>query len=45
MSLVKQIKIQDDTYEELTDLGTKRETYDQIIKKCIAAYKKFVLKK
>lgn len=45
MKVAKQIKVQDDTYEELTELGSKNETYDDIIKKCIAAYKKFVLKK
>lgn len=39
-TMTKQIKIQDDTYEQLTDLGTKRETYDDIIKKCIASYKR-----
>lgn len=44
-NLVKQIKVQDDTYTELTALGSKNETYDAIIKKCIIAYKKFVLKK
>jgi predicted CopG family antitoxin len=38
--LAKQIKIKDDTYEELTELGRKNETYDAIIKKCMQAYKK-----
>ena len=36
----KQIKIKDDTYKELTNLGKKNETYDDIIKKCMTAYKK-----
>jgi predicted CopG family antitoxin len=43
--VAKQIKVQDDTYDELTNLGGKKETYDDIIKKCIAAYKKSVSKK
>jgi 5-methylcytosine-specific restriction endonuclease McrA len=35
----RQIKIQDDTYNELTELGEKNETFDDIIKKCVKAYK------
>lgn len=39
--LVKQIKIKDETYEELIALSTnKNDTFDSIIKKCIEAYKK-----
>ncbi|MFL6318070.1 MAG: hypothetical protein ACJ72U_12805 [Nitrososphaeraceae archaeon] len=38
--LVKQIKVADDTYYELVDLGKKGETFDSVVKKCIAAYKK-----
>jgi predicted CopG family antitoxin len=36
----KQIKVKDETYDELTSLGKKNETYDDIIQKCIEAYKK-----
>ena len=36
--LVKQIKIKDDTYDQLTSLSTnKNDTFDSIIKKCIEA--------
>ena len=45
MSLTtKQIKVQDDTYEELTSLGKKNETYDDIIKRCIQSYKRELAK-
>jgi predicted CopG family antitoxin len=44
LPLTKQIKIQDDTYEELTDLRKKNETYDQIIRKCIESYKRELTK-
>ncbi len=41
MSVPRQIKVKDETYEELTSLGEKKnETYDDIIQKCIQAYKK-----
>jgi predicted CopG family antitoxin len=40
MSVPRQIKVKDETYEELTSLGKKNETYDDIIQKCIQAYKK-----
>jgi predicted CopG family antitoxin len=40
MSVPKQIKVQDNTYRELKDLGKKGDTYDDIIQKCIQAYKK-----
>lgn len=40
MTVARQIKVQDNTYEELTSLGKKNETYDEIIQKCIQAYKK-----
>ncbi|MGA7898842.1 MAG: hypothetical protein WCA39_08280 [Nitrososphaeraceae archaeon] len=36
----RQIKVKDETYDELTSLGKKNETYDDIIQKCIEAYKK-----
>ena len=36
----RQIKVKDETYDELTSLGKKNETYDDIIQKCIQAYKK-----
>ena len=35
----RQIKIQDDAYNELSELGEKNETFDDIIKKCVKAYK------
>ena len=40
IELVKQIKVADDTYDELVNLGKKNETFDNVVKKCIAAYKK-----
>ena len=33
--VTKQIKVKEETYEELTDLGKKNETYDEIIWKLI----------
>ncbi|MGC2596861.1 MAG: hypothetical protein WA395_01865 [Nitrososphaeraceae archaeon] len=36
----RQIKVKDETYDELTSLGKKNETYDDIIQKCIQGYKK-----
>ena len=36
----RQIKVKDETYDELTSLGKKNETYYDIIQKCIEAYKK-----
>lgn len=39
--LVKQIKIKDETYDDLIELSTnKNDTFDSIIRKCIEAYKK-----
>jgi predicted CopG family antitoxin len=39
--LAKQIKIRDETYDELVALSTnKNDTFDSIIKKCIESYKK-----
>ena len=35
----RQIKVQNDTYNELSELGEKNETFDDIIKKCVKAYK------
>lgn len=42
--VTKLVKLKDDTYEELTNLAKKNETYDDIIKKCIQAYKKEIKK-
>jgi len=36
----KTISIDDDVYEALLDIGTKRETFSDVIRKCIEAYKK-----
>lgn len=36
----KQVRLSDKTYDELTELGKKRETYDEIIWKLIQSYKK-----
>jgi predicted CopG family antitoxin len=37
--LTKQIKVQDDTYEQLINIGNKNDkTFDDIIKKCVKAY-------
>jgi len=44
LPLTKQVKIQDSTYEELTNLGRKNETYDQIIRKCIESHKRELTK-
>ena len=38
MSLTKQIKVQDETYDRLTNLGRKNETYDDIINRCIDSH-------
>ena len=44
ITLAKQIKIQDYTYKELTSLGKKNETYDDIIKRCIESHKRELAK-
>lgn len=36
----KQVRLNEKTYDELTELGKKRETYDEIIWKLIQTYKK-----
>ena len=36
----KTVSISDETHKELTKLGVYGETIDDIIKKCIEAYKK-----
>jgi predicted CopG family antitoxin len=38
--VVKLIKIKDDTYEELTKLGKKNDTYDDIIRDLLRRQKK-----
>ena|GEM_PF-4183063 len=42
--LPKQIKLQDDTYEELTSIGRKSETYDDIVKRLLDVYKRSIKK-
>lgn len=37
--LTKQIKMQDDTYDQLINIGKKNETFYDIIEKCVKAYK------
>jgi predicted CopG family antitoxin len=37
----KNIAIDDDVYESLLDIGSKRDTFSDIIRKCIDAYKAF----
>jgi predicted CopG family antitoxin len=39
MIVPKQIKVKDETYEELTDLGKKNQTYDDVIRMLIKFYK------
>jgi predicted CopG family antitoxin len=38
--VTKQIRVREETYAELTDLGKKNETYDEIIWRLIQNYKK-----
>ena len=38
MSLTKTIKISEETHKKLTDLGFKKETYDDIINRLIKNY-------
>ena len=38
--MVKTIKIQDKTHERLENIGTKSETFDDIINKLLVVYKK-----
>lgn len=38
----RQIKIQDQTYERLTNLGKKNETYDEIINRCIDSHERLM---
>jgi predicted CopG family antitoxin len=40
ISGTKQIKIQDNTYDRLTNLGKKNETYDDIINRCIDSHER-----
>jgi predicted CopG family antitoxin len=37
----KNIAIDDDVYESLLDIGSKRDTFSDIIRKCIDAYKTY----
>jgi predicted CopG family antitoxin len=36
----KMIRIDDDVHAELGELGKKNESYNDVVKKCISAYKK-----
>ena len=38
--LPKQIKLRDETYDELTAIGHKNETYDDIVKRLLELYKR-----
>jgi predicted CopG family antitoxin len=38
--LAKQIKLNDDVYEALTDIGRKNETYNDVVKRLLEFYKK-----
>ena len=42
--LPKQIKLRDDTYDELTSIGHKNETYDDIVRRLLDVYKRSVKK-
>jgi predicted CopG family antitoxin len=35
-----QIKVDDDVYQELNDIGKKSETYNDIIKRLLEAYRR-----
>lgn len=45
IGVVKLIKVKDETHKELSKLGTYGDTMDDIINKCIQAYKKHEIKK
>jgi hypothetical protein len=38
-SMVKMLKVKDETYAELIDIGKYSETMDDIVRKCLEAYK------
>jgi len=42
--LPKQIKLQDETYDELTSIGRKNETYDDIVRRLLDVYKRSIKK-
>ena len=44
LQLPKQIKLRDDTYDELTAIGYKNETYDDIVRRLLDSYKKSMKK-
>ena len=45
MSLLpKQIKLRDNTYDELTAIGHKNDTYDDIVRRLLDTYKKSMKK-
>jgi hypothetical protein len=37
--MVKMLKVKDETYAELIDIGKYSETMDDIVRKCLEAYK------
>jgi hypothetical protein len=37
--MLKMVKLKDDTHEQLKGIGSYGETMDDIIKKCVKAYK------
>ena len=39
-SMVKMLKVKDETYAELIDIGKYSETMDDIVRKCLEAYKR-----
>jgi hypothetical protein len=39
MGMVKMLKVKDETYAELIDIGKYSETMDDIVRKCLEAYK------
>lgn len=45
MTKLKTVRITDELHAELSEVGRYGETMDDIIRKCLNAYEKFVLKK
>jgi predicted CopG family antitoxin len=37
---VKQIKVADNTYDKLVELGKKGETFDSIVRRCIESHER-----
>ncbi len=38
--MTKMVKLEDETYEELSSIGQFKETYDDIVKRLLATYRK-----